>query len=90
MIILLSLSFVGCGELRRVLETCYGRCYCRLLVYVLWMSLILHGFTSMRCCKWISYRFEIIFCSGRFLVYMSQVLVSRLVIAGYILDMLMM
>ena len=90
MVIFLSLSFVGCGELGRVLETCYKSCSSKLLVYVLWMSLILHGFTSLRCCDWIVYRFDIIFCSGRFLVYMQQEFLLRLVITTYILDMLMM
>lgn len=90
MVIPLSLSSIGCGELGRVLETCYESCSCRLLVYVLWMSLRLHGFTSLRCCEWIGYRFDIIFCSGSFLVYMWQVLLLRLVIAGCRLDMLMM
>ena len=70
MVILLSLSSVGCGELGRLLEIFYESCSCRLLVYVLWMSLRLHGFTSLRCCEWIGYRFDIIFCSGSFLVYM--------------------
>ena len=60
---------------------------CRISIYVLWMSLILHGFTSLRCVEWIGYRFDIIFCSGSFLVYMWQVLLLRLVIAGYRLDM---
>ena len=90
MVITLSLSSVGCGELGRTLETCYESCSCRLLVYVLWMSLRLHGFTSLRCCEWIDYRFDTIFCSGIFLVYMWQVLLLRLLIVGYILDMLMM
>ena len=90
MVIPLSLSSVGCGELGRVLETCYESFYCKLLVYVLWMSLRLHGFTSLRCCEWIGYRFDIIFCSGSFLVYMWQVFLLRLVIVGYRLDMLMM
>ena len=40
MVIPLSHSFFGCGELRRVLETCYESCSCKVLVYVLWMSLI--------------------------------------------------
>ena len=61
---------------------------CRLLVYVLWMSLRLHGFTFLRCCEWI--RFDIIFYSGNFLVYMWQVFLLRLMILGYRLDMLMM
>ena len=78
MVITLSLSFVDCGELWRVLETCYESYSCRLLVYVLWMSLRLHGFTSSRCCKWIGYRFDIIFCNGSFLVNMWQVLLLRL------------
>ena len=90
MVITLSLSSIGCGELGRALETCYESCSCRLLVYVLLMSLRLHGFTSLRCCEWIGYRFGIIFCGGSFLVYMWQVLLLRLVIAGYRLDMLMM
>ena len=89
MVIHLSLFSVGCGELGRALETCYESCSCRLLAYVLWMSLRLHGFTSLRCCEWIGYRFDIIFCSGSFLVYMWQVLLLRLVIVGYRLDMLM-
>ena len=89
MVITLSLSSVGYGDLGRLLETCYESCSCRLLVYVLWMSLRLHGFTSLRCCEWISYIFDIIFCSGRFLVYMWQVFLLRLVIIGYKLDMLM-
>ena len=91
MVIPLSLSFVGCGELGRVLETFYEIFFsCRLLAYVLWMSLILHGFTSLRCCEWIGYKFDIIFCSGSFLVYMLQVLLLRLAIANYRLNMLMM
>ena len=61
MVIPLSLSFVGCEELGRVLEMCYESCSYRILVYVLWMSLRLHGFTSLRCCEWIGYRFDIIF-----------------------------
>ena len=89
MITILSLSSVGCGKLGRTLETYFESCPCRLLVYVLWMSLRLHGFTSLRCCEWIGYRFDIIFCSGSFLVYMWQVLLLRLVIAGYRLDMFM-
>ena len=64
MVIPLFISSVGCGELGRVLETCYESCSCRLLVYDLWMSLILHRFTSLRCCEWIGYRFYIIFFSG--------------------------
>ena len=90
MVITLYISSIGCGELGIVLETCYESWSCRLLVYVLWMSLILHEFTSLRCCEWIGYKFDIIFCSGIFLIYMWQVLLSRLVIAGYRLDMLMM
>ena len=90
MVILLSLSSIGFGELGRVLETCYKSCSCRLLVYVLWMSLRLNGFTFLRYCERIGYRFDIIFCSGSFLVYMWHVLLLRLVIAGYRLDMLMM
>ena len=70
MVIPLSLSYVGCGELGRVLETCYESYSCKILVYVLWMSLILHEFTSMRSCKRIDYIFDIIFVSGIFLVYM--------------------
>ena len=70
MVIPLSLSSVGCGELGRALETCYESCSCRISVDVLLMSLILHGFTSLRCCEWIGYRFDIILCSGSFLVYM--------------------
>ena len=70
MIIPLSFSFVGCGELGRVLETFWEVYSCNLLVYVLWMSLILHEFTSLRYCEWIGYRFDIIFCSGSFMVYM--------------------
>ena len=89
MVIPLSLSSIGCGELGRVLETFYEIFSCRLLVYVLWISLRLHGFTSLRCCEWIGYRFDIIFCSGSFLVYMWQVFLLRLVIANYRLDMLM-
>ena len=69
MVIPLSLSSFGCGELGRLLEIFYESCSCRLLVYVLWMSLI-HGLTSLRCCAWIGYRFDIIFCGGNFLVYM--------------------
>ena len=45
---------------------------------------------SLRCCEWIGYRFDIIFCSGSFLVYMWQVLLLRLEITGYKIDMLMM
>ena len=87
--IILFLSFVGCEEIGKVLETCYESCSCKILVYVLWMSLRLHGFTSLRCCEWIGYRFDIIFCSGNFLVYMWQVLLLRLVIASCRLYMLM-
>ena len=90
MVILLSLSSVGCGELGRLLDIFYDNFSCRLLVYVLWMSLRLHGFTSLRCCEWIGYRLDIIFCSGSFLVYMWQVFLLRLLIVGYRLDMLMM
>ena len=90
MVIPLSLSSVGCGELGRALETCFESCSCRILVYVLLMSLRLHGFTSLRCCEWIGYRFDIIFCSGSFLVYMWKVFLLRLLIIGYIMDMLMM
>ena len=61
MVIPLSLSSIGSGELGRVLGNFYDIFICRLLVYVLWMSLILHGFTSLRCCEWIGYRFDIIF-----------------------------
>ena len=89
MVIPLSLSCIGHGELGRVLETCYESCSCRLLVYVLCMSLILHGFTSLRCCEWIGYRFDIILCSGSFLVYRWQVLLLRLMIVDYRLNMLM-
>ena len=89
MVIHLSLSFVGCGELGRALETCYESYSCKILDYVLWMSLILHGFTSLRCVEWIGYRFDIIFCSGSFLVYMWQVLLLRLLMAGCRLDMSM-
>ena len=84
MVIPLSLSSIGCGELGRL------SCSCRLLVYVLWMSLRLHGFTSLRCCEWIDYRFDIIFCSGSFLVYMWQVFLLSPFISSYRLDMLMM
>ena len=70
MVIPLSLSSVGCGEFGRLLETWFESCSCRLLVYVLWMSLRLDGFSSLRCCEWIGYRFDIIFYSGSFLVYM--------------------
>ncbi len=87
MVISLSLSFVGCGEFERLLETCYESYSCRILDYVLWMSLILHGFTSLRCVEWIGYRFDIILCNGSFLVYMWQALLLRLVIAGCRLDM---
>ena len=90
MVIPLSLSSIGCGELRKLLEIFYESYSCRILVYVLWMSLRLHGFTSLRCCEWIGYRFDIIFCSGNSLVYMWQVFLLRLVIAGYRLDILMM
>ena len=90
MVITLSLSSIGCGELGRALETFYEIFSCRLLVYVLWMSLRLHGFTSLRCFEWIGYRFDIIFCSESFLVYMWKVLLLRLVIIGDRLDMLMM
>ena len=90
MVIPLSLSSVGCGELGRVLDTFYESCSCRLLVYLFWISLRLYGFTSLRCCEWIGYRFDIIFCSGSFLVYMWKVLLLRLVIVGCRLDMLMM
>ena len=47
MVIPLSFSSVGCGELGRVLETCYESFSCRLSIYVLWMFLRLHGFTSL-------------------------------------------
>ena len=67
MVITLSLSSITCGELGRVLKTCYESCSCRISVYVLWISLRLHGFTSLRCCEWIGHRFDIIFCSGSFL-----------------------
>ena len=90
MVIPLSLSSIGCEELRRLLEIFYKSCSCRLLVYVLWMSLILHGFTSLKCSEWVGYKFDIIFCSGSFLVYMWLVFFLRLVIVGYTLDMLMM
>ena len=66
----------------------YDSFSCKLLVYVLQMSLRLYGFTSLRCCEWIGYRFDIIFCSGSFLVYMWQVFLLRLVIASCRLDML--
>ena len=90
MVITLSLSSVGCGELGRLLETCYESFSCRLLVYVFWMPLRLHGLTSLRFCVWNCYRFDIIFCNGSFLVYMLQVFLLRLMIVGYKLDMLMM
>ena len=90
MVIPLSLSSIGCGELGRPFETFYVSFSCKLLVYVLWMSLRLHGFTSLIFCEWIDYRFGIIFYSGSFLVYMWQVLLLRLVSASFILDMLMM
>ena len=86
----LSLSFFGHGELGRVLKTCYETYSCRLLVYVLWMSLRLCRSTSLGYCEWIGYRFDIIFCSGSFLVYMWELFLLRLVILGYRLDMLMM
>ena len=70
MVIPLSLSSFGYEELGRALETFYESFSCRLLVYVLWMSLRLHGFTFLRYCEWIGYRFDIIFCNGSFLVYM--------------------
>ena len=89
-VIILSLSFVGCGELGRALETCYEIYSLRLLIYVSWMSLILNGFTSMRYCEWIGYRFDIIFCSGGFMVYMWKLFLLRLVITSYRLDILMM
>ena len=89
MVITLSLSSFGCEEIGGVLETFYESCSCRLSVYVLWMSLILHGFTSLIWCECIGYTFDIIFCSGIFLVYMWQVLLLRLVIVVYRLDMLM-
>ena len=90
MVIPLSLFSVGSGELGRLLETFYESCSCRLLVYVFWMSLKLHGFTSLRYYEWIGYKFDIIICRGRLFVYMWQVFLLRLVIAGYRLDMLMM
>ena len=34
MVIPLSLFFVGCGELGRVLETCYESCSCRFIYFV--------------------------------------------------------
>ena len=70
MVFSLSLSFVGCEELERLFDIFYESYSCRLLVYMLWMSLRLHGFTYLRCCEWIGYRFDIIVCSGSFLVYM--------------------
>ena len=70
MVIPLSLSSIDCGELGRLLEIGYKSFSCKLLVYVLWMSLRLHGFTSLRCCEWIGYKFDIIFCSGSFMLYM--------------------
>ena len=90
MVIHLSLSSIGCGELGRALETCYESCSYRLLVYVLWISSRLHGFTFLRCCEWFGYRFDIIFCRGSLMVYMWKVFILRLVIASYNLDMLMM
>ena len=90
MVFPLSLSSIGCRELGRLLEIFYKSCPCRLLVYVLWMSLRIHGFTSLRCCEWIGYVFDIIFCSRIFIVYMLWVLLLRLVIVGCKLDMLMM
>ena len=90
MVIPLSLSSVGYGKLGRTLKTCYESCSCRILVYVLWMFLRLHGFNSLRCCEWIGYRCDIIFCNGSFLVYMWYILLLRLVIASCRLDMLMM
>ena len=90
MVISLSLSSIGCGELGRLLKTCYESCSYRLLVYVFWMSLRLHGFTSLRCYEWIGYRFDIILCNGSVLVYMWKVLLLKLVITGCRLDMLMM
>ena len=89
MVIPLSLSSIGCGELGRLSNICYESCSCRLLIYALWIYLILHGFSSLICCEWIGYRFGIIFCSGRFMIYMWQVLLLRLVIVGCRLDMLM-
>ena len=74
MVIPLSLSSVGYVELGRALETCYESCSCKILVYVLWMSLILHGFISLRCYEWIGYRLDIFFYSRSFLVCMWQVL----------------
>ena len=74
MVIPLSLSSGGCGELGRLLETCYESFSCRLSVYVLWMSLILHGFTSLRCCEWIGYRFHIIFLQWELLgIYVAGI-----------------
>ena len=64
MVITLSLSFVGCGELGRALETCFESCSCRILFYVLWMSLRLYGFTSLRCCKWIGIDLALSFVVG--------------------------
>ena len=64
MVIPLSLSSVGCGELGRILETFYKSCSCRLLVYVLWMSLRLYGFTSLRCCEWLAIDFTLSFVVG--------------------------
>ena len=90
MVITLSISSVGCGEFGRALKTCYESFSCRISIYIFWMSLRLHGLTSLRCYDWIGYRFDIIFCSGSFLVYMWQVFLLRLVIAGCRLDMLMM
>ena len=82
MVIPLYLSSVCFGELGRLLETCYESFSCKLLVYLVWMCLRLHVFTSMGCCEWIGYRFEIIFCSGSFLVHVWQVFHLRLLIGG--------
>ena len=71
MVIPLSLSFVGYGEIGRVFNIFYESCSYKLLVYVFLISLRLHGFTSLRHCEWIGYRFDIIFCSGSFLVYVG-------------------
>ncbi len=56
------------------METCYESCSCSLLVYVLWISLILHGFIYLRCCEWIGYRIDIIFLQWELLgIYVSGI-----------------
>ena len=42
--------------------------------FVLWMSLRLHGFTSLKSCEWIGYSFGIIFVQWKFLrIYVAGI-----------------